>query len=787
MAEAHQAVGFEFTVRPDGVDLKLSKEVIKNIYLSSLTAWKKKAIQLKNGILTEVYPASPSSWLIVVIAMMMSLYTGTDPLLGIIDTIKESLPYKDCLSVQARAVLSAILLATAVWLTFIHLIRFTLKILLSYHGWIFESHGKMRTSTKVWLRLLKMLSARRPLLYSFQAALPRLPVPRVNDTIEKYLESVRPLLDDKQYKQMEMLAHNFKANEASQLQRYLVLKSWWATNYVSDWWEEYIYLRSRSPIMVNSNFYIMDLLYMTPTHRQAARAGNIVHAMLQYRRKLERGELEPLRALGTVPMCSTQMERMFNTTRIPGMETDFVLHLTDRKHLVVFHRGRYFQVWLYTGGRHLLPSELENQFQQILNDMSQPQPGELKLAALTAGDRVPWARTRLKYFSQGPNKESLDAIESASFFLTLDEEPQGYDPGKVSSLDTYAKSLMHGKCYDRWFDKSFNLISYPNGKMGVNIEHSWADAPIVGHMWEYVLAKDCFHLGYTEEGHCKGDVNRGLPSPTRLKWEIPAQCQDVIHASYLLARHLADDVDFHAHLFTEFGKGLIKKCRTSPDAFIQLALQLAQFRDQGVFCLTYESSMTRMFRDGRTETVRSCTSEAVAFVRAMEDPDATNAQRLALFRKAADKHQNMYRLAMTGSGIDRHLFCLYIVSKYLGVESPFLKKVLSEPWKLSTSQTPQQQLNLVDINKFPEHVGAGGGFGPVADDGYGVSYIIVGENLITFHISSKFSRHNTDSTRFSQHIQKAMIDIQTLFKRDNDKNVVENGKDVHLENDKKNM
>lgn len=52
-----------------------------------------------------------------------------------------------------------------------------------------------------------------------------------------------------------------------------------------------------------------------------------------------------------------------------------------------------------------------------------------------------------------------------------------------------------------------------------------------------------------------------------------------------------------------------------------------------------------------------------------------NAERLALFRKAADKHQNMYRLAMTGSGIDRHLFCLYIVSKYLGVDSPFLEKV----------------------------------------------------------------------------------------------------------------
>ncbi|KAF3688926.1 Carnitine O-palmitoyltransferase 1, liver isoform [Channa argus] len=750
MAEAHQAVGFQFTVHPDGVDIKLSQEVIKNIYQSGLTAWKKKVILFKNGVLAGVYPASPSSWLIVVIAMLTSLYIRLDPSLGMIDAIKDNLPYRDCMSAQTQAVLSAILFATGLWLSLIYLLRYTLKALLSYHGWIFESHGKMSTTTKMWLSLVKMFSGRRPLLYSFQASLPRLSVPRVDDTIYRYLESVRPLLGSEEYNQMERLASDFKDSIAAQLQRYLVLKSWWATNYVSDWWEEYIYLRCRSPIMVNSNFYIM------------------------------------LRALGVVPMCSTQMERMFNTTRIPGIETDIVQHLTDRKHLVVYHKGRFFQVWLYTGGRHLLPSELETQFQRILSDTSEPQPGELKLAALTAGNRVPWARARIKYFSQGVNKMSLDAIESASFFLTLDDEPQGYDPAKTNSLDGYAKSLLHGKCCDRWFDKSFTLISYPNGKMGLNVEHSWADAPIVGHMWEYVLATDCFHLGYTEEGHCKGDPNKGLPHPTRLQWQFPQECQNVIEASYILAKQIADDVDFHGYLFMEFGKGLIKKCRTSPDAFIQLALQLAQFRDQGVFCLTYESSMTRMFRDGRTETVRSCTSEAVAFVRAMEDASATKAQKLTLFRKAADKHQNMYRLAMTGSGIDRHLFCLYIVSKYLGVDSPFLKKVLSEPWRLSTSQTPQQQLNIVDINKFTKYVGAGGGFGPVADDGYGVSYIIVGENLITFHISSKFSSPDTDSCRFGQHIQKAMLDIQALFHPENDK-IVENGEHVYLVNGKKHL
>ena len=29
--------------------------------------------------------------------------------------------------------------------------------------------------------------------------------------------------------------------------------------------------------------------------------------------------------------------------------------------------------------------------------------------------------------------------------------------------------------------------------------------------------------------------------------------------------------------------------------------------------------------------------------------------------------------AMTGKGVDRHLFCLYVVSKYLELDSPFLK------------------------------------------------------------------------------------------------------------------
>lgn len=131
--------------------------------------------------------------------------------------------------------------------------------------------------------------------------------------------------------------------------------------------------------------------------------------------------------------------------------------------------------------------------------------------------------------------------------------------------------------------------------------------------------------------------------------------------------------------------------------------------------------------------------------------------------QACERHQLGYQDAMCGQGIDRHLFCLYVVSKYLEVESPFLKEVLSEPWRLSTSQTPHGQTSRMDASKNPNTISAGGGFGPVADDGYGVSYIIAGEDMVFFHISAKKSCPGTDASRFAERIEKALADMKQVF------------------------
>lgn len=37
------------------------------------------------------------------------------------------------------------------------------------------------------------------------------------------------------------------------------------------------------------------------------------------------------------------------------------------------------------------------------------------------------------------------------------------------------------------------------------------------------MATEYLELGYSEDGHCKGDTNQNIPMPTKLQWEIPEE------------------------------------------------------------------------------------------------------------------------------------------------------------------------------------------------------------------------------------------------------------------------
>lgn len=785
MAEARSAVSYRdatsnlsFVVTEDEIVLRISKDVVPTFLTSIRRSVARRLLRARNILLNTLYPQPPWQAAVAVAGPAAILLSDIPQLrsahdyLWSFDRFIPSASWMPHIGRVGRAVIISTTVGTGALLALSYFRNFCMRLLLSYQGWLYES--RPTTTTLIWGFLVRLLSgqhpyhlvAPRPLMYANQKALPTLPVPDLNETCNRFMRSVKPVLGEAEYAEMEKICNEFRKNEGRRLQRYCHLKSLVSSNYVADWWESYVYLHGRDPIVINSNYYILDSKGQPRTHRQAARAAVMMYECIKVKRRLEAEQIEPMTIRSTVPLCMAQYERVFSTTRIPGIETDTLKHYEDSRHVVVLRKGRFYTLDAITpSGSQLLAAELEAQLTWILNDADRsaaPTVAEESIPALTCQNRTEWARTRSEIFTPGSlNKASLDKIEKAIFFVSLDDNENELD------WNGMARSIFHGNGKNRWVDKSVSIVVFPNARIGLHVEHSWADAPVISHVFEFCLQiNEPRGLGYDEDGHCRlppGVAPRAFEPPRRLQWDLSSGAEQSISTALEFVGKLIDDVDQKVVVFDEYGKGFMKKCRVSPDAFIQLALQLAYFKDTNGFAMTYESSMTRLFLHGRTETVRPVTIESAEFVRKFYDASVSKEDKIKLLQEAGNVHQTGYRDAMTGKGVDRHLFALYVIARGLNVSSPFLKTALSLPWKLSTSQQPQNQTGLVDTKKHPELLSHGGGFGPVTDTGYGISYMVASEDDLSFHVSSKVSCPETDSERMGERIKEALREMRQLF------------------------
>lgn len=137
---------------------------------------------------------------------------------------------------------------------------------------------------------------------------------------------MRPILSDRDYDELVELSVKFQKGLGIRLQRYLWIKSWLSTNYVTDWWEKFIYLVQREPIMINSNYCRnfsffsfrlipsfpdgFDTLNESPTSKQAARAANVTWAALRFRRLIDHQHISPVCALFS-SHCSADLSPPF--------------------------------------------------------------------------------------------------------------------------------------------------------------------------------------------------------------------------------------------------------------------------------------------------------------------------------------------------------------------------------------------------------------------------------------------------------------------------------------------
>ena len=73
MAEARQAVAFQFAITDEGVSLHFDRQAVKKAVRSYLTGYGKRILRVQAAIYSGVFPASPVS-LAVILALVVGLW-----------------------------------------------------------------------------------------------------------------------------------------------------------------------------------------------------------------------------------------------------------------------------------------------------------------------------------------------------------------------------------------------------------------------------------------------------------------------------------------------------------------------------------------------------------------------------------------------------------------------------------------------------------------------------------------------------------------------------------------
>jgi len=574
----------------------------------------------------------------------------------------------------------------------------------------------------------------------FQDSLPRLPVPTLEETAARYLKSLKPLLSQKELEASTKAVQDFIApnGPGRKLQEKLVARreDRNTKNWMYEWWNDAAYLSYRDPVVPYVSYFYShrdDRRRRDPAKRAAA----ITTAALEFKKQVDLGTLEP-EYMKKLPICMDSYKWMFNASRVAAKPADYPVKFdaNQHKHILVIRKNQFFKVAHEVNGKQLNTSELEQAFRRVYelaNSQRAPAVG-----ALTSENRDVWTDARAVLLSADPsNAKALEAIEAASFVVCLD------DAAPVT-LEERAHAYWHGDGQNRWYDKPVQFIINDNGTSGFMGEHSMMDGTPTHRLNDFV--NDVIFnnkLDFSDPS-----VRSNLPEPQPIRFKVTEEVQSEIHRAVKDFNDVIGQHELAVQAYQGYGKGLIKKFRCSPDAYVQMIIQLAYHKMYGKNRPTYESAATRRFQLGRTETCRTVSEDSVAWCNAMANPELDDKSRVELFRRAIDAHLEYIGAASDGKGVDRHLFGL---KKLLepGQEVPALYQdpaySYSTSWYLSTSQLSSEFFN-------------GYGWSQVIDEGFGIAYMI-NENSLNFNIVSK----GQGSNKMSHYLAEAASDMRDLL------------------------
>ena len=605
--------------------------------------------------------------------------------------------------------------------------------------------------------------------FHFQKSLPRLPIPKLEDSLARYLLALEPVVTRPQLAESARAVRAFQHGVGPDLQRALVARdvSHPHTSYINQWWLD-MYLSDRQPLPGNFNPQVK--LKMDPVaakNSQCQRAASLIASSVRVYRTLRDGHLQPdifhtnatvttttrafdyyckflpervsfygAAALGAYPLDMSQYQHLFASTRVPKRGRDALqIAPTAPKHVVVQRGTKFYTFDVLTDcGDAVSEEQILAHIEAILAEPLVTTADEaLGVGLLTTLHRDAWADARLKLeTTDGANQKSLEAIDRALFMVCLEHQAPA-TPEEVS------RTFLTGDGSNHWFDKSFQLLVAANGTASVTFEHAWGDGIAVLRYINELYNDSVKHP--VVKASCHGKVRE-------LVWNISGEMKNVLKKAKTEYEKWMSKL-LIACAETPVTRAVGKQYNIGTDGLMQMTIQLAHFKLHEKFVATYESASTAAFKHGRTETVRSCTNEAVNFVHKMVDASSSDTERVNALRAAVAKHSELTKNAVMGQGFDRHLFALRAMAELQNMDVP-------EFYTLPAHQVMNKIILSTSTLSSPAL--EGGSFGPVNDECYGIGYGIEKEGS-AFQLSS----YRQDISQLKDLLVESMVDLERLL------------------------
>lgn len=620
----------------------------------------------------------------------------------------------------------------------------------------------------------------------FQKSLPRLPIPLLSKTCDRYLAALHPILESYQYLEAQQTVNIFHTDVGMELQALLKRSddSNKNTSYISKAWFD-MYLSDRKPLPLNYN----PLLVMKPDPRpeyqtQLLRATNLIISSLRFWRSLQEGLLEPevfhmnpaksnteqfrlwtriapsviatyvAYAFKAFPLDMSQYKHLFGVSRVPQVHKDRLVSNSSSKHILVLSGGNLYAIDVLDEHRNLVsPQVILGRLQEVMRLDAARDPSAYPIGVLTAGQRDVWARTR-EHLLNGisPMNAHLleNEVDAALFCVCLDSRDDPvYDENNPLPL---FRHMLAGSGRNRWFDKSVSLLVSADGTAAVNFEHSWGDGVAVLRYFNEIY-KDTIEHPFV---HPDTKPIRSCETSVRpINFEVDDKLGADIKQAIATNAAIDENLEMHMLRYPSINKNHCKGSNVSPDSIMQLSFQLAYRRAFGNYVSTYESCSTAAFRNGRTETMRPCTMRTKQFCEAVlkAKHNLHEAELRIMLDQCSKLHVQLTKEAAMGQGFDRHLFALKDMA--LTNKMPLPDIFMSEAYQ-------KLNRNIISTSTLTSDALLAGAFGPVVPDGLGIGYSINNDECGVLFTSYK---NGCNGKMFLDGLKQAFCDIRNVLKR----------------------